>query len=121
MANNNKDKNLYINKFTKEPVSTYSPTAFQKIRTQFGLDPAENRTSNAEKLEQQRERFLKKQNCPVCGSKKTYIKNTNVMVCTNPDCKGFVRKDEDGKVVSYTPPFSELTVKGEAVASSILD
>jgi len=114
-------KNIYVNKFTQEPLTTYAPTAFMAIREQYGLDPVVNRTSDSEKLEEQRKRFMKKQVCPICGSPKTYIRDTNIMVCTNDKCTGFVRKDEEGKIISATPAYSELTVKGEAVATSILD
>ena len=105
----------------KTPLNTYTPTIFETIRKQFGLEAKNMRTSSEAKLKKQQERFMQKHQCPVCGGMKTFIKGTNVMVCQNPECKGFPVKDKDGNIVSYNIPFSELSNKSEAIASAILD
>lgn len=43
--------------------------------------------------ENQKQGFAGK--CRVCGSFLTYIEGTNVMVCSNPDCKGIRVKQEN--------------------------
>lgn len=105
----------------KTPLNTYTPSAFEAIRKEFGLGPKNVRTTDETRLKKQRERFLQKQTCPICGGTKTFIKGTNVMVCKNPECKGFPVKDKDGNVVDYKITFTELNTKSEAIASAILD
>lgn len=119
--NNKKAKNTFVNTYSKNPVSTYVPSAFEALREEFGLDPVSNRTNDKEKLAQQQENFSKKYVCPICGNSKTFIKGTNVMVCKNPECKGFEQKDADGNVIGFEVPFNELSIRGEAIASTILD
>lgn len=105
----------------KTPLNTYTPSAFEAIRKEFGLGPKNVRTTDETRLKKQQERFLQKQTCPVCGGTKTFIKGTNVMVCKNPECKGFPVKDKDGNIVDYKITFTELNTKSEAIASAILD
>lgn len=112
---------LENDKYRNEYLNTYTPAAFDKIREDFNLPKLSRRTGKEEKLKEQRENFSKKYICPVCGCPQTYLKDTNVMVCANPECNGIEVKDKEGSVVGYNVPYRELTNRGEAIASSILD
>lgn len=65
--------------------------------------------------------------CRVCGGVLSYVAGTNVMVCKNPDCKGYTRKikneeeDEDRERVEVFPVFRFLDNKGVEIAQSLFD
>ena len=55
---------------------------------------------NPEKQKKEREKFAGK--CKVCGSPLVLVPDTNVMICSNEECKGraIKVKDETGKFVT---------------------
>lgn len=71
-------------------------TSFEDVAKAFGCKPVKKRTDNVEQLKNQQEKFAGK--CKVCGQNLTYHYGTNVLSCTNPDCKGIkmTSKNEDG-------------------------
>jgi DNA-directed RNA polymerase subunit RPC12/RpoP len=116
--------NKYINKYTQEEVSTFMPDAFNEIRKQFGLEPIQKRTNKQERLQKQRNQFLRKYVCRVCGNPMEWIKGTNVMACTNKDCKGIQKKerDEDGnEKITTLPVMMTLNPHGEEIAETLFN
>ena len=105
----------YTNKFTGEKLSTY-PVMAHLLGKEI-----KNRTSNEEKLQKQIEKFEGKYKCPFCGQDRKWIPGTNVMVCTNEDCKDFKVKDKkkEEEEVVY-PSFKILSTRGEAIAESLM-
>lgn len=92
---------------------TYKPfEALGKVRP-FKMNP--------EKQAKEREKFAGK--CNVCGSPLTLVPDTNVMICSNPDCKGHAikRKDEDGKmkIVGTVPTFRCLNERSTKYAEKL--
>ena len=64
------------------------------------LGKAKVHKMNPEKKAKEREKFAGK--CKICGSPLTLVPDTNVMICSNADCKGRAvkQKDENGKMVT---------------------
>lgn len=62
--------------------------------------------------QEDQEKFAGK--CRVCGHSLQYIDGTNVMVCSNPECKGSGRKDED-----YIPVYRCLNPKSTKTAKRL--
>lgn len=52
--------------------------------------------------------------CRTCGKPLQYIDGTNIMVCSNPDCKGAGRKGDD-----YMPVFRCLNSKSTKTAKKL--
>lgn len=78
--------------------------SFAELREAFGLKPIKR--TNMNKLNKEKNTFESKFKCKVCGAPLTLVKGSNVLVCSNPSCKGFkhVEKTEDGKkLVTYEP------------------
>lgn len=114
-----KNQSVYTNQFTGNELDTYTPTAFRKIRDDFGLKQLSKKTNNKEKLTQQQDNFSKRYICPFCNSPQSWVENTNVMVCSNPNCKGKPIKCKDGKI-KYLPVYAQLNHRGAAIAETIL-
>ena len=84
------------NKLRLSKGTTAQYNSFAEAAEAFGCRPVKKKTDNAEKLHKQQERFVGK--CKVCGENLTYIYGTNVLACTNADCKGakMTAKNDDG-------------------------
>lgn len=78
-----------------------------------GAKPKKNKKKNV--TEEQQTDFAKK--CRVCGTVLSYIEGTNVMVCGNPDCKGFKTKNEEKEEVETIPVFRTLDKRGVRTAN----
>ncbi len=89
---------------------TYTPFA--------DLGRAKPRKMNAEKKAKEREKFAGK--CHICGSPLTLVEDTNIMICSNTECKGHAikAKDENGKMktVGYVPTFRCLNNRNRKYA-----
>lgn len=99
-------------------------SSFAEVAKAFGCKPVKHRTSNKEKLNKQREFFLSRNTCEVCGSPLALIRGTNVMVCANPDCIGFehTHTDKQGnEIKTYSPSYKALDDKGATIANNIFD
>lgn len=107
-----KNTSEFADKYTGERLSLY-PTPFRQL-SQKGL-----RTSDETKLQKQKETFSGKHICPLCKQPRTWVKDTNIMACTNPECKGFPVKDTDGLIVGYKPSWKTLSTRGEEIASTL--
>lgn len=97
--------------------------SFEEVAKMFGCKPVSRKTTNEKKLLNQQERFYKKHKCKACGQYMTFIPNTNVMTCTNPDCKGIknIFTDKEGnEKITYNVSFDELDEKGADIARNIL-
>lgn len=104
----------------KNVAGTYE--SFADFAKAVGCKPAKMKTGSQKKLDAQRKQFSKKHICRACGQPMTYNPNTNIMSCTNPNCKGIKRtkKDKDGnEVVYYEPSFEMLSDKGADIANVI--
>lgn len=105
-------KQNFTNRFTGEKLSTY-PTAFASLSKKILAK------KDAEKLEKQREKFSSRYICPICKQPKTWIEDTNIMVCTNESCTGIPVKNRDGEVFKYLPSYSQLTHRGCDIAKDL--
>ena len=75
--------------------------SFDEIAVEeFGMKPMRYQTNDKQKLEAQREKFVGV--CPYCKQPASFVANTNVLTCTNPQCKGKKVTFEDG-TVTYIP------------------
>lgn len=69
-----------------------------------------------------RERFEKRHSCIICNQPMTWIKNTNIIACQNPECKGKKIEKElpDGTTkVEYKPYYHTLDIKGTEIAEKL--
>lgn len=86
-----------------------------------GLGKLKQSKMNPEKKAKEREKFAGK--CHVCGNPLVLVPDTNVMVCSNPECKGHAvkRKDENGKmqVVAHVPTYRCLTERAAKYAEKL--
>lgn len=101
---------------------TGSFNSFQELAAAAGCKPVKKKANDEKKLKTRRENFAKHHICRACGMPMTYQPETNIMTCTNPDCKGikFTRIDKDGnELVYYEPSFDILSDKGASIANSI--
>lgn len=97
-------------------------TSFTDMAAAWGCKPVVKKTSDAEKLKGQQEKFVNKHKCKACGQPMTYVSGTSVMSCQNPSCKGIkhVREDKDGnEIVTYLPSYDLLDSLGSEIASNI--
>ena len=84
----------------------------------FGLKPQNRVTKDNQKLESQRKKFLG--TCPYCKEPLHYSYGTNIVSCTNENCKGKVITFEDGTEI-YKPYYRILSDKGSLIGSVIFD
>ena len=89
--------------------------SFAELAESLGLKPVRRVTKDAGKLKDQQKRFLSKHVCPVCKNPMVLIPDTNIMTCTNEECKGRKSKTSDG----YDVVFDELDEHGAIVANVI--
>lgn len=105
-------------------------TSLEDLRAGWNLPPVQRKTSNADKLKSQQEKFLSKHICKACGKPMVYS-GGNLMICTNPDCKGIkvektLKKFDHGVEkeevrVNYLPSFDILTDRGADIAHNIFE
>lgn len=107
-----KNTNEFKDKFTGERLSLY-PTPFRAL-SQKNL-----RTNDDSKLEKQKEKFTERYLCPLCKKPRTWIKDTNIMSCTNVECQGFPVVNSDGEIIGYRSSWKLLSTRGEEIASTL--
>ena len=93
-----------MREFRKAKRVTERYTSLDELRTAFGLKPIRKRTTDAEKLKAQQEKFVGI--CKVCKQPLVWIEGTNTLACKNENCKGvkMTSKNEDGTdKVWYVP------------------
>lgn len=111
-----------MKEFRKGKNCTEHYTSFDELREGFKLPPIKKRTSDAEKLKVQQEKFLG--TCKVCKSQLSLIKGTNVLACQNPNCSGvkMTSTDEEGnEKVWYIPVSRMLNSKGLEIGLNLFD
>lgn len=99
-----------------------SYSSFQELAAAWNIKPVSKVTKDKEKLKSQQDKFVSKHICKGCGQPMTFNKGTNIMVCSNPECKGIkmTRENEDGtKSVYYLTSYSLLDELGEEIAENI--
>lgn len=99
-------------------------SSFADVAADFGCKPYSKQTKNKARLLKQQENFAKRHVCKACGKPLVFYNDTNVMVCTNPDCKGIAHEktDKDGNnAIYYTPSYQILDEKGAEIATTILN
>ena len=105
-------------RLSKDTTAQYN--SFEEVAKVFGCRPVKKKTDNLEKLVKQQEKFVGK--CKVCGKNLSYIHGTNVLACTNPDCKGIkmTAKNEDGtERIWYVPVTRMVDEKGFEIAMNL--
>lgn len=72
-------------------------------------------------MEKKKEKFLKRHTCKICGQPLSFVQGTNVMICTNPECKGIEQKKyEQGKEITVHESFySLLDDRGIQIANMV--
>lgn len=85
--------------------------SLEDLRAEFSLPPLRMQTKDKGKLKSQRENFINRHKCPICGNLLTYVNETNVMVCQSKDCKGVIKTEyydeETGEKVTCHMPYCE--------------
>ena len=98
-------------------------TSLEALRAAWNCKPISKRTSDAEKLNKQRETFCSKHICKACGKPMTFVCGTNIMCCTNEKCNGIKHQtinEETGETkIWYTTSFKSLDEKGADIANNI--
>lgn len=111
-----------MREFRKAKGVTEHYTSLEELRTAWNCKPVKRRTDDAEKLKAQRERFVGV--CKACKQPLHLVENTNVLVCSNPDCLGIkmTSKNEDGSEKTWYIPVSRvLDEKGTKIAENLFD
>lgn len=103
---------------------TESYSSFEELAKAFGLKPIRKQTKDKEKLAAQRQTFCGKHLCSACKQPMTWMKDSNQMVCQNPQCKGIpheqVINSETGETkVWYSPSYDLLDERGAEIAENI--
>lgn len=109
-----------MERLSKDTTAVYKD--FNSLRKAFGLPPIKKQTKDKAKLAKQRDAFTGKHICRACGKPMIMDLNTNVMVCSNPSCKGIKRTklDSEGNEKTwYTPSYFLLNKKGAEIANNI--
>ena len=87
---------------------------------EYDIKPKKKVTKDKQKLSAQREKFVG--TCPYCKQPCEYIYGTNVIACTNEECKGkkVSSKGKDGEDrVVYKPFFRLLSDKGAEIGGNL--
>jgi len=97
-------------------------SSFEEMAKACGRKPIIKKTKDANKLASQQEKFRAKHLCAACKQPMEFVRNTNVMVCSNEKCKGLknVRVDKEGnEVVTYTTSYDILDELGAEIGNVI--
>lgn len=111
-----------MREFRKSKDCTERYTSLEELRKAYGLKPVKKRTDDEEKLKIQREKFLG--TCRVCGKPLSWINDTSVCACKNPECKGFKMTsttEEGEEKVWYIPVTRMLDSQGMQIAQNLFD
>lgn len=90
---------------------------------EFGMKPLNRKTNDTQKLAAQQEKF--EGVCPYCKQRAHFIPGTNVVVCTNPQCKGkkitYKVDTESGEeeYAKYSPFVKILSEKAGEIGNTI--
>lgn len=109
-----------MERLSKDTIAVYKN--FESLREAFGLPKIKKQTKDKTKLAKQRETFAGKHVCRACGKPMVMDLNTNIMVCSNPDCKGIkhTKTDVEGNTKTwYSPSFFLLNEKSAEIANNI--
>lgn len=97
-------------------------TSFEDLAKAFGCKPVRKQTTDKQKLNSQREKFMGKHLCKNCKQPMTYI-GGNQIVCTNEKCPGIkhevINEETKEKRIWYTPSFDLLDNRGAEIAENI--
>ena len=89
---------------------TYTPFA--------ELDKNKVKKMNPEKKAKERERFAG--TCKICGEPLTFIPDTNILVCSNPECKGKAVKQK-GETTNRIPTYRLLEKRSARYAEILFE
>ena len=102
--------------------TTEQYSSFEELAAAWKIKPVSKVTKDMKKLKEQQEKFRGKHCCKACGQPMEFIKNTSVMTCKNPNCKGIkqVRLDKEGnEIVTYFPSYDLLDGLGMEIGNNI--
>lgn len=111
-----------MNNYRLDKNTTAHYNSFEEVAKDFGCKPVSKKTKNKDKLISQQEKFCKRHKCKACGAMMNFIPNTNIMTCTNPECKGIkiTTTDKDGNErVNYITSYNVLDDKSSEIANNI--
>ena len=111
-----------MKEFRKDKNCTEHYSSLEELRAAYGMTPVLRRTKDKKRLKSQQEKFLG--TCKVCKKELSLIKNTNVLACQNPDCKGICMtstNDDGSERAWYIPVTKVLDVKGTQIAENLFD
>ena len=98
-------------------------SSFSEVATAMGMaSPVKKVDQN--KQQSRQKKFCSYHKCKTCGEPMIFVEGTNIMTCSNPQCKGIKHefKDKEGnKVVKYSPSYDLLADKYASMASSLFD
>lgn len=99
-------------------------SSFEELAAAFNCKPVSRVTKDKQKLAKRQERFFARHKCRACGEPLTWIKDTSIMACTNPDCLGIkITKDNDDgtKTVTYLTSYDILDELGTNIVSNLFE
>lgn len=105
---------MYVN---QRGESCYS--SFQELASAYKIKTPKR---NEQKDEELRKSFAKRHKCRACGQPLTYIKDTTVMACTSPNCKGIKvvsQNSETEEKVTYLTSYNLLGCETQKIAENI--
>ena len=111
-----------MKEFRKDKNCTEHYTSLSDLGKAFGCKPITKRTKDQEKLSKQREKFLGV--CRVCKQPLHLVSGTNVLTCTNSECRGIkmTSTNEDGSTYEwYIPVNRTLDEKGFEISQNLFD
>ena len=110
-----------MREFRKSKDCTEHYTSLEELRKAYGLKPVIRKAKDSDKLKSDQEKFLG--TCKVCKHPLSWIENTNVCACKNPECKGFKmtsKNEEEGiEKVWYIPITKTLDEIGFQIAMNL--
>lgn len=113
-----------MTEYRMDKTTTEHYTSFEDLAKAWGRKPVNRKSKNEQKLNKDKENFLKKHMCPACKTPMTWNESTNICVCNNPECKGIKRERIDHETgettVSYSVPYHLLDETGTSIAINIL-
>jgi hypothetical protein len=100
--------------------------SFAELAKAMGFKPVRKVTKDKEKLATQRDKFMARHKCRGCGSPMVWVPGTNIMTCTNDNCRGVkitrAGKDDSDEVKTfYETSYDVLDDLGAVIAENIFD
>lgn len=98
-------------------------SSFEELASALNVKPVNKAPKDQDKFDKLKKDFQKRHKCKGCGMPLTYIDGTNIVTCTNPECKGekhALKTDDGATKVWYTVCYDSLDNKGVGIAQTLI-